>query len=320
MSKKVYVESEFAPLRRVILSQSEFIFPKTLKDTEFLAEEAIQHFSEVRGKNFKDVFPKEYEQWLTERENLKTVLEKYEVEVILPRTLTDFEIELGGDDGCSNFFSRDPFFTISELVIEGSLRFPHRRNEILPIRNILEEEASRNDMYYVAIPKPDISMSIDSPKGPFIEGGDVLVYGKTVFVGNSGLASNENGHQWLRNLLKHFGINVVSVPLAKDVLHLDCALSLVRDGLMIVCEEALLEGIPKELSHWDKIQIQKEEIAHLAANGLPVNEQVYILDPFFEKIGKQLEDRGIQTEYIDFSISRSLGGSFRCSTQPLLRV
>jgi len=36
-------------------------------------------------------------------------------------------------------------------------------------------------------------------------------------------------------------------------------------------------------------------------------------------LAKLLAPHGIQVEYVDFSITRSLGGSFRCSTQPLLR-
>ena len=46
---------------------------------------------------------------------------------------------------------------------------------------------------------------------------------------------------------------------------------------------------------------------------------VILAIPFGGYIGKQLISKGITVEYIDFEISRSLGGSFRCSTQPLLR-
>lgn len=146
-----------------------------------------------------------------------------------------------------------------------------------------------------------------------------MVLDKTVFVGNSGQASNHNGFLWLKSYLSHWDYKVIEVPLKKDVLHLDCALSLVRDGLMIVCEEALLNGIPEPLKNWDRISVPYMDIAHLAVNGLPINESTYILDPQFEYIAEQLKARGIVVEYVDFKISRSLGGSFRCSTQPLER-
>ena len=125
--------------------------------------------------------------------------------------------------------------------------------------------------------------------------------------------------QILQLFLGYFRYDVVQVQLKNNVLHLDCALSLVRDGLMIVCEEALINGIPDELKSWEKILVPYSDVSRLAVNGLPVNDSVYILDSEFEYIGKQLISKGITVEYIDFEISRSLGGSFRCSTQPLLR-
>ena len=30
----------------------------------------------------------------------------------------------------------------------------------------------------------------------------------------------------------------------EDILHLDCIMSFPRDGLMVVCEDAMLEGLP----------------------------------------------------------------------------
>ncbi len=321
----IKVKSEFAPLKKVVLTQSEFIFPardENFKDDAFLSKESLSLLDGVdtAAKNYKEVFPERQKKWENERENLKKVLEKYGVEVVRPRLLTDYEKESGREFGSCNFFVRDPFFTVGPSIIEGSLRFFHRRNEILPIRDILVNEAYSTGAFYVSVPRPDSSEGIDAEQGPFLEGGDVLVLDKTVFVGNSGLASNHNGYLWLQSFLSHFGYEVVEVPLKQDVLHLDCALSLVRDGLMIICEEALINGIPKALKDWDKISVPYKDIAYLAVNGLPVNESTYILDPQFEYIAEQLKTRGITVEYIDFEISRSLGGSFRCSTQPLVRV
>ncbi len=179
--------------------------------------------------------------------------------------------------------------------------------------------SNEDSCLYLSIPKPDISEGQDSEEGPFLEGGDVLVLDKTIFVGRSGLASNKNGIIWLKNLVSNFGYEVVEVPLHETILHLDCAISLVRDGLMIVCEEALLNGIPEQLKDWDKINVTLEDASKLATNGLPINENVYITDPEFKCIGDELEKRGMKIEYISFKISRSFGGSFRCSTQPLLR-
>lgn len=314
-AEKVYVESEFAPLKRVVLTQTEVVLGKN-------TEKYVNENAKV-----PEITDKYMAEWANERENLKRILEKYGVEVQRPRLLTEYEKMLGNVEGgyteasgISNFFARDPFITIGNHIIECSLFSLYRRLEVLPIRPILQKEAEESGCYYVSIPQADISNGNDSTVGPFLEGGDVLVYGKTVFVGNSGRATNHAGIVWLRNYLGHFGYNVVEVKMDKDILHLDCILSFPRDGLMIVCEDAMPEGLPEELKSWDKILVTKDEAQALATNGLPIDDHTYITDiAFKDTVDKELERRGIHVEYIDYKLSRFAGGAFRCSTQPLLR-
>lgn len=319
----IFVENEFSPLKKVVLAQSEFGFPKEPRpeDLRFLSEEAIKENFENKGKDYSEAFPELQEQWENERENLKKTLEKHGVEVLRPRKLSSAEKEAVGTAGYSNFFVRDPFFTVGNFVVESSLRFLHRRNEVFPVRELFLKEVYPEECGYVAVPQPEIADPGDSTlgKGPFLEGGDVLVLGKQVFVGNSGLASNTLGIQWLQKLLKPQGYTVEQVRLHPDILHLDCALGLIKEGLMIVCEEAFLDGLPAALKEWKRIRVTLDEAMNLATNGLPVSPEVYITDPAFKHIGEQIEKENLKVEYIDFSVSRSFGGSFRCSTQPLLR-
>ncbi|MBG9815514.1 amidinotransferase [Bacillus safensis] len=306
----MYVESEFAPLKRVVLSQSEVYFPE-----EDSGPNMMEDMKDIQIKMEK------------EREEFKKVLQKYDVDTQMPRLLTEDEKKLGlaengitGGAGATNFFARDPFFTIGNHIIEGSFFSSYRRLEVLPARDILLKEVKANQNPYVAVPQPDVSKGINSKTGPFLEGGDILVYGKTIFVGNSGQASNKEGIDWLRNYLTPDGYKVVEVKLEKNTLHLDCAISFVRDGLMIVNEDSLPNGIPDELKDWDKIKVSYKDAQNLAINGLPINEKVYVTDIAYKNtIGKELEKRDIKVEYVDFKITRSFGGAFRCTTQPLLR-
>jgi glycine amidinotransferase len=175
---------------------------------------------------------------------------------------------------------------------------------------------------YAAVPQPDIMpMNVnDGGPGPFLEGGDVLVYGRQVFVGNSGRASTTLGVEFLRKLLATDGYTVEIIRLKPNILHLDCAMGLVRDGLVVVHEDGLLDGLPAVLKQWDRIPVSEVEAMALGTNGLPLSPSVYVTDPAFRRIGEQVGKRGISVEYIDFAISRSLGGAFRCSTQALLRA
>ncbi|RFS19485.1 amidinotransferase [Chitinophaga silvatica] len=320
----IYVQNEFATLKRVVLAESEFGFPlePRLEDLRFLKESAIQETLEHKGQDYKDAFPASQKQWEQEKIALIKVLMKYGVEVLRPRKLTLAEKQAAGNFGYSNFFARDPFFTIGNCVIEGSMRFLHRRNEIFPIREIINTIVYPEDCIYVSAPRAEIT-AVNDPTlgvGPFIEGGDVLVLNKQVFVGNSGLASNKLGIEWLSKFLRSYGYKVEMARLHPDILHLDCALGMIRDGLMIVCEDAFLDGIPDSLQSWKRINVSLEEATILATNGLPVSAEVYITDPAFSRIGEQIAAYGIHVEYVDYSVSRNFGGSFRCTTQPLLRM
>ncbi len=316
----IFVESEFAPLRTVVLAQSEVAISKAMlngHEMAFIPEEIRKKLPV--GVDFGESNPELQRVWEQERENFGAVLKKHGVEVLRPRKLTAVEKKVAGDDGYSNFFVRDPFFTVGNFVIEGSLRFLHRRNEILPVRPVLDERVYPADCSYVALPRPEVGTEADLGMGPFLEGGDVLVLGKHVFVGSSGLASNQQGAKWLAKLLKPAGYTVELVRLKPEILHLDCALGLIRPGLMVACEEAFIDGMPDSLKSWSKISVSMKEAANLATNGLPLSPDVYVADPAFQYIGEQLERKGVKVEYVDFRISRSFGGSFRCSTQPLLR-
>lgn len=322
--QEVFVESEFSPLKRVVLAESEFATPErpmSAFDSEFLTQEAQDLFINEPGKNHAESYPERQGLWEAERRSFQQVLERYGVEVLHPRKLTEAEKEANRADGYSNFFVRDPFFTVGNVVVESSMRFLHRRQEVLPVREIMKERVMPASCLYVAVPQPEVVAKDDFTlgAGPFLEGGDVIVLGKHVFVGSSGLASNHFGAEWLRKLLTPFGYTVEQVRLKSNVLHLDCAMGLVREGLMIACESVFLDGVPELFRKWDKIPVTEVETSLLATNGLPINEGVYVLDPYFSHIGEQLEQKGVKVEAVDFAITRSFGGSFRCSTQPLNR-
>ncbi len=318
----VYVESEFAPLKRVVLAESEFRFPEKGFDDvseRFLTDATIASYSGSAGMEFKDFRPDLQVAWEREKLEFKRVLEKYGVEVLRPRLLTNEEKEANECAGFANFFCRDPFFVIGEMMIEANMKLAHRVNEVFPLQDLLQKEAYQNQVCYVGMPNAKRLGTFDEMEGPFLEGGDVLVLGKDVFVGNSGLASNRAGIDWLRNLLTPLNYQVTEIPLHPHILHLDCALSFVRSDLLIICKEAFLKELPEKLASFEKIEVSFSAAEKLITNGLPINESTYVIDSSFKHLGKQLEAKKIHVEYVDYKISRSFGGSFRCTTQPLLR-
>lgn len=322
-SLQVHVESEFAPLRTVVVSQSEFRAPAdaaVFGHSMPVEPGAVGILEALWGKEFGAVYPGKQRKWEAERDELAAVLTRHGVEVLRPRLFTDVEKAAAGPTGYANFFVRDPWFTVGDHVIEGVLQFPHRRMEVLPSRQLLLDRVMSSAAHYVSLLRPELAPLGQAGPGPFLEGGDVLVLGKRIFVGRSGMATDELGIAWLSKYLRPFGFTVTTVRLPAHVLHLDCALGLVRDGLLIACPDRLPDGLPAPLRDWERIEVSEDEAAAMATNGLPIDAHTYITDPEFERVGKELEKRGVTVEYIDFSVSRIFGGAFRCSTQPLLRA
>ena len=318
----IYVESEFAPLKKVIVSQSEFTDSVLPVEQSYIpVEELDKNNAEIiDGYIHFHVDKYVLERMEQERLELIRILEKYGVEVVRPRKLSEQELALATDpsgpthgSGLSNFFVRDPFIVVGDHVVESNFRKEYRRFEALTARDLFLGQCE-----YSAVPVSDIS---DPEAGPFLEGGDVIVYHKEIFVGNSGYGSNSAGIEWLREHLSPYGYTVTEVRLQGYILHLDCAMSLVREGLMIVCPDSFADGIPETFAKWDMITVSENDARHLAVNGLPVNPDVYITDiAYTDTIGRELEKRGVKVEYIDMSATRKFSGSVHCSTQPLLRL
>ncbi|MCP9624256.1 amidinotransferase [Nocardia otitidiscaviarum] len=322
-SLRVRVDSEFAPLRTMVVARCEFRAPANAEvfgHSMPVEPGAADILEAVWGREFGEVYPEQQSAWEAERDELAAVLRRHGVEVLRPRLFDEAEKAAAGPAGYANFFVRDPWFTVGDHVIEGTLQFPHRRMEVLPSRQLLLDRVLPSAARYVALPRPGIAPLGDPGPGPFLEGGDVLVLGDQVFVGLSGVATNDLGFRWLARYLEPFGFTAIPVRLPAHVLHLDCALSLVRDDLLIACPDRLPDGLPEPLRDWDSIEVSEDEAAAMATNGLPIDADTYLTDPEFERVGTELKARGITVEYIDFSVSRLFGGAFRCSTQPLLRA
>lgn len=322
----IFIQSEWARLATVVVSQCEVAFPSLDSGMQghmdILPSDPDLDWSAALGKDFAQVFPDRAAAFIAERDAFAKLLESHGIQVLRPRLLTEAEKTVDPVNKYCNYFCRDPWFNVGNCVIEGSLRWAYRRREVLPCREIFEAHVMSDDScMYVSVPVAEVSgsHSDSESKGIFLEGGDVMVFGKHILVGHSGHASNPAGARWLQKLLRPQGYTIEVVPLASDFLHLDCAIGPIREGLALVCKEALPDGLPSVLKDWDLIDVTRSEAQRLATNGLPLGPELYVTDPAFKRLGDLVQERGVQVEYVDFQVTRAFGGSFRCTTQPLSR-
>ncbi|MDD4735482.1 MAG: arginine deiminase-related protein [Kiritimatiellae bacterium] len=335
----VYIDSEYGTLKEVIVGLPYGRSPDAdapwLQETlKILPPDEAEYTLATAGMSWdKMIHPvkKKSETELLEAENLAliNVLEKLGVQVYRPTHLTEEFItrNYGPEvlaNGFSQDFPRDNMIVIGNQAIEFNLRTMLRRADISGFQKILSEKFQQGNMRWFAMPHAP-PLAIPSPDEPALEGGDLVILGKTILIGNTlnhAVGSNRTGCDWIQQVLGE-EYTVVPVPLVEQILHLDCVLSIPREGLAIVCEEAFTEGIPACIRDWDLIKVPLADASRLAVNGLPVDEKNYIMSyndhVSNDHIRSELEQRGITVHPVYFGTHNGQGGSIRCATQPLKR-
>ena len=337
----VNVDYEYGRLKEVVVGVPFIIAPDITvakwaqEAAKILPEREARQVIEMSGKD--SIVTGLFDALEKENRELISILESHGVKVLRPDILDRKRVAMNfGEEyirfaGVSQQYTRDPVTVIGNNVIENTMGSLYRRSDILGIVRLLNARLRGSGARWVSMPVLDYSLMVkdeqfDKTGFPVLEGGDVIVLGKKIFVGtseNRTTGSSEQGYLWLKNYLEPQGYDVERVRLPADILHLDVALSVPRPGVIVLCPEAFLDGVPAYFKGWERIEVSKEETRYLATNGLPLDQNNYImgLNGHFnsERIKKGLEKNGIKVYTVYFEAHTKLGGSIRCTTMPLVR-
>ena len=214
----------------------------------------------------------------------------------------------------AQLFPRDGMIVVGNHFIDASLRLKCRQRERYGLRPIIQQVVQQRGARWSSVP-------LGSPAcvdGPFLEGGDTLLNGYEIYVGISGCASDLAGADWLQALVGD-AYRVIPVAMKSNVLHLDCALALIKPGLLVWCPEKFIDGLPISLRDWDAITVSKDEANLLATNGLVLEEGRAIIDAGNARVIEELRKRKVDVIPLPFDGPISTGGGLRCAHHPLLR-
>lgn len=281
----------------------------------WLAPAAAEFVRRHAGRRLVEVDPALAGRIEKQAEALAALLEREKVTVHRPEPLRDAERTFLAPNGeGSQLFVRDAMIVAGPHLIDASLRLQCRQRERFGLRPLVQRLAAGNGACWSSVP-------LGSPgavDGPFLEGGDVVLNGREIYVGMSGCASDMAGIDWLQALLGA-GHCVVPVALRSNVLHLDWALALIGPGLLLYCPENLIDGLPTTLRSWDKIELSREEAAALAAGLLILEPGRAIVEAGNRRVIEALRERQVEPIPLPFDAPAILGGSLRSACQPLLR-
>lgn len=137
-----------------------------------------------------------------------------------------------------------------------------------------------------------------------LDGGDVLVVGKRIFIGLSTRSNNEAVVQ-LNDLLHEFGYTVTGV-LLKGCLHLKSAVTRVDDKTLLINRNWVDAG---SFTEYELIDVDPSE--SYAANCLPIGEAV-IFPASFPKTREKLEAHGFNIVSVQVDELAKAEGAVTC--------
>jgi glycine amidinotransferase len=328
-SNVINVNYEWDTLREVVVG-TPFIkigsaIPKMVRNysPQGVYEWSLEMMKQFAGKTLQEIEPEKYAELVSQVESAVAILKERDIivhrippfepaESDFPMVKADVEIQL---------FPRDSMLVIGNRFIENAPLYPMRRREKMAIRRALKSRLENNLVVSMPEPIPVWDDEASQPFGDqaFLEGGDVFVLGKDIYVGNSGNASSSAGILWLRNFLGE-DYKVHEIRLSSKFLHLDCALSTPRHGFAMICKEAFLDGIPDFLKGWELLEIPfKDAKNQLACNGLVLDEKTVLIAAELPWLAEKLYRAGFEVLTTPFSQVYQFGGAFRCWHHPLVR-
>jgi len=137
-----------------------------------------------------------------------------------------------------------------------------------------------------------------------LDGGDVLVLGKQIYIGLSS-RSNQNAIDQLNELLNDYGYSVTGLQM-QDCLHLKSAVTRVDDATLLIHSNWVDTHHFEDFNH---IEVDLSE--PFAANCLPIGDSI-IFPTDFPKTRAKLEEAGFKVLAVDVSELAKAEGAVTC--------
>lgn len=302
---KLNINNETGRLKSVVLGQ-----PVSMGADPTLEEsyDAKSYHTIQQG-----VYPKE-EDIINEMTEFEKVLKKYDVEVIRPDIIKDY----------NQVFARDVAFVIEDKMI---------------LSNLIPDRADEQEAYSKIFEQVEWRKIINLPDTAHIEGGDVIVWNDFLFIGTCFSEDYRNfktarTNEYAIEILKEYfpKKRIIDLELKKNdtvpyegILHLDCTFNPVGKDKCIIYKDGFVDESDYRLildifGEENCFHVTKEEMFEMNPNIFSISPEVVVSDAAFTRMNRYLQDVwNIKVEEIPYREISKMGGLLRCSTMPLVR-
>ena len=280
---KVNINNEYDKLKSVVVSSAEYYDPNTLA----LNNETIKYYA-LKGNvpTKEDILKEQKEFW--------QVLKNYGIKLFIAESVPHAK---------GAMFTRDLAFVIGNNFFISSMRKENRRPAIIGWEKII------NDI------NPQNVIKINS--NLFLEGGDVLVDGNTIFVGISERTTIESVKYLKESLGNEY--EVIPLYLKPKFLHLDVVFTIINPNLALIYKDGFEKSSLELLKKYKMIELTEKEQFQLGTNVFVLDRKTIIVNSKHERIISEIKKHDLDVIEIDFSETAKDGGAFRCTTCPLER-
>ena len=302
---KLNINNETGRLKSVVLSQP---VSKGADPTLEESYDAKSYHTIQQG-----VYPKE-EDIINEMTEFEKVLKKYDVEVIRPDIIKDY----------NQVFARDVAFVIEDKMI---------------LSNLIPDRADEQEAYSKIFEQVEWRKIINLPDTAHIEGGDVIVWNDFLFIGTCFSEDYRNfktarTNEYAIEILKEYfpKKRIIDLELKKNdtvpyegILHLDCTFNPVGKDKCIIYKDGFVDESDYRLildifGEENCFHVTKEEMFEMNPNIFSISPEVVVSDAAFTRMNRHLQDVwNIKVEEIPYREISKMGGLLRCSTMPLVR-
>lgn len=302
---KLNINNETGRLKSVVLGQ-----PVSMGADPTLEEsyDAKSYHTIQQG-----VYPEE-EDIINEMTEFEKVLKKYDVEVIRPDIIKDY----------NQVFARDVAFVIEDKMI---------------LSNLIPDRADEQEAYSKIFEQVEWRKIINLPDTAHIEGGDVIVWNDFLFIGTCFSEDYRNfktarTNEYAIEILKEYfpKKRIIDLELKKNdtvpyegILHLDCTFNPVGKDKCIIYKDGFVDESDYRLildifGEENCFHVTKEEMFEMNPNIFSISPEVVVSDAAFTRMNRHLQDVwNIKVEEIPYREISKMGGLLRCSTMPLVR-
>ena len=210
--------SDYGKLRQVVVgSADDLTIPHYSPALVHFNLELKQALIANEGKplDIKRAFPARFERTAEHLDSLAGIYEKRGIEVLRTRPYMEAEKGYLGflQGGHHQLYPADTVFVLGHHYLEVNIRRAYRRKEVFPLHDLVMPliEADPRARHVACPAAQSFTPSGEGP-GPFLEGGAFIVIGKDIILGESHIASNRAGTNWLTRYTEPFGCKVPPCP------------------------------------------------------------------------------------------------------------